>query len=63
MPRCHKCQKALSSIVSSNDHPSKWWRYVNAAPDAASGGTMVPMCNDCAPIIMLTPPPVSTPSS
>ncbi len=45
MKRCFKCGEALDEDGPIN-HPDAWL-MVNAAPHAASGGTMVPMHHRC----------------
>lgn len=54
--KCFRCGKRLpdSFTVTIGGPPGLIaddlaWHYVNAAPHAASGGTMVPVCNICDP--------------
>lgn len=44
--RCFKCRKALGN---------QNWCLCNVAPDAASGGTMMPFHRDCAPVVFSGP--------
>lgn len=44
--RCFKCRKVLGN---------QNWLLCNVAPDAASGGTMMPFHRDCAPIMFHGP--------
>src|SRR5258706_891349 len=60
--KCFRCGKLLpeSYTMTMGDPQGSpaddiGWHWINAAPHAASGGTMVPVCNKC------DPPPVFIP--
>ncbi|SRR6266481_3548503 len=60
--KCFRCGKLLpESYTMTIGGPQGstadviGWHWINAAPHAASGGTMVPVCNKC------DPPPVFIP--
>lgn len=44
--RCFKCRKVLGN---------QNWFLCNVAPDAASGGTMMPFHRECAPVVFSGP--------
>lgn len=57
MQICYRCRGVLPTCFLLGDKESEW-RYTNAAPNAASGGTMVPVHVKCDPIGCLTFIPV-----
>lgn len=47
---CYKCQRWLPSnwtIKNNGEMPDNAWHFKNVAPDAASGGVMMPVCHGC----------------
>ena len=52
MPVCYSCKRALPDVILfrvGEPLPDDAWHMINVAPDAASGGSMVPVCNKCDP--------------
>lgn len=48
--KCYHCHKLLSSSSPHHAMMASGWHMRNIAPNAASGGTMVAVCDECDPL-------------